>query len=461
MHKRLLRNLDYPLLISTTFLLIFSLITIGSATFEYVSSSSLSPENIQGMNIFLRIFHLDYSYVIKQAVWIMLGLLGAAVFLYIDYEDIAKYSTHLYIFNLILLIAVIFMGTTSLGAQRWIYIGPFSFQPSEFSKLIIVITFANFLSKRQGRLDTFWQLVPCFIYVGIPMLLILLQPDLGTSLVFIVMMFGMLFVAGGRPSILIGIIAFGLIMAFSVYEVHEIVHKADIELKEKITIVSKAVNGDDYDLNSNKDLTNEIQEQGFSLDKSGLNNYLEEVQKEYPKEESRHNLFHKVALKEYQMTRLTIFMNPESDLLGAGYHVWQSRIAIGSGGLTGKGLLKGTQSHYTFLPIRHTDFIFSVVGEEFGFIGAIVLLGLFYTLLYRGVKIISTARDTYGMLIAAGIVSMFAFHIFLNIGMTAGIMPVTGIPLPLFSYGGSNIIMNLACIGLLMNVYVRRAKLVF
>ncbi len=461
MHKRLLKSLDYPLLISTIALLIFSLITIGSATFEYVGSSPLNPEKIQEMNIFLRILHLDYSYVVKQAVWILLGLFAAMVLLYVDYEDIAKYSTHLYIFNLVMLVAVIFMGTTSLGAQRWIDIGPFSFQPSEFSKLIIIITFADFLTKRQGKLNTFWQLAPCFVYIGIPVLLILGQPDLGTSMVFIAMMFGMLFVAGGRPSILLGIIVFGLIMAFSIYEVHEIVHKADIELKDKISVVNKAIDGDDYELNKNKALMEEIRSKGFSLDAGGLNRYLEQTNAEHSKKQYRHNLFHKVTLKEYQMTRLTIFVNPESDLLGAGYHVWQSRIAIGSGGLTGKGLLRGTQSHYTFLPIRHTDFIFSVVGEEFGFIGVTLLLSLFYTLLYRGVKIITTARDTYGMLLAAGVVSMFTFHIFLNIGMTSGIMPVTGIPLPLFSYGGSNIIMNLACIGLLMNVYVRRAKLVF
>ncbi|NTW05022.1 MAG: rod shape-determining protein RodA, partial [Peptococcaceae bacterium] len=354
-----------------------------------------------------------------------------------------------------------FLGTTSLGAQRWIYIGPFSFQPSEFSKLIIIITFADFLSNRSGRLNTFWEMFPCFIYLGFPVLLILIQPDLGTSLVFMSIMFGMLFMSGANKKILVGIIVFGLIMVFSIYEIHQLLHTGDIQLKNKIATVSKAINGDDYDLYSNKDFIQELKDNGYSLERIDLNKYLSQSNPEYQKKEARHSLFHKVALKEYQMTRLTIFMNPESDLLGAGYHVWQSRIAIGSGGITGKGLLKGTQSHYTFLPIRHTDFIFSVVGEEFGFVGGALVISLYFLLLYRGVKIIMVAKDVYGTLLATGIVSMFTFHIFLNIGMTSGIMPVTGIPLPLFSYGGSNIITNLASIGLLLNVYVRRKKLVF
>ncbi len=460
MYSRLIKNLDYPLLGTTMALLFISLVTIGSATFEF-TNSSLSPEKVQEMNFLLRLLYLDYQYVLKQLAWILLGLLAVAIFVFVDYEDIAKYSNHLYVLNIIMLLAVIFIGTNSLGAQRWIYIGPFSFQPSEFSKLIIVIAFADFLSKRQGRLNTFWELLPCFLYIGIPVSLILIQPDLGTSLVFVAMMFGMLFIAGGNTRVLGSIIALGLVMALSIYQVHDVLHRADIELRDKISVVSKAVSGDDYDLNSNEALLKEIKNKGYSVDNQGLNSYLEQSKEDYQKKEERHELFHKITLKEYQMTRLTIFMNPESDLLGAGYHVWQSRIAIGSGGVLGKGLLKGTQSHYTFLPIRHTDFVFSVVGEEFGFIGVTVLLFLYYVLLYRGIKIITVARDNYGTLLATGIVSMFTFHIFLNIGMTAGIMPVTGIPLPLFSYGGSNIIMNLASIGLLLNIFIRRKKLVF
>jgi len=458
LYSRLVKSLDYPLLTAALILLLFSLVTIGSATMEFTDASL---EQIQGMNILVRLLHLDYYFVIRQIGWIIMGIIAAMALIYIDYEDMAKYSRHLYVINLAILLAVIFVGHTALGAQRWIYIGPFSFQPSEFSKLIIVISFADFLSKRKGRLNTIWELIPCFMYVGIPMLLILKQPDLGTSLVLVAIMFGMLYAAGARLSILLGIISLGLVMAFSIYAFHDMVHQPDIKTQERISHVTRAIDGGDWYLRNDPDLQRDIKEKGFTNSAKDLNQYLNQLKEGHQGIKNSHERFHKYTLKEYQMTRLTIFVNPESDLLGAGYHVWQSRIAIGSGGITGKGLLGGTQSHYTFLPIRHTDFIFSVVGEEFGFIGVTVLLGLFFIVICRGVRIIALARDHYGMLLAAGVVSMFSFHIFLNIGMTAGIAPVTGIPLTLFSYGGSNMIMNLAGLGVLLNVYVRRQKLIF
>lgn len=439
-------------------LLIFSLINIGSATLEFNDSSM---EKIQNLNVLFRLIHLDFEYVVKQLAWIFIGIIAALVIIYIDYEDMAKYTKHIYVINLAMLLAVIFVGHTALGAQRWIYIGPFSFQPSEFAKLIIIVAFADFLAKRQGRLNTLKELIPCFIYVGIPMLLILKQPDLGTSLAFVAIMFGMLFVAGARPSILVGIIGAGLVLAVSIYSVHLSLHSPDVEMQKKITYVSKALSGSDWYLRNDPQIMNDIKAKGFDTTAKGLSGYLEVLKEQHQPIKEKHDKFHKATLKEYQMTRLTTFMNPESDLLGSGYHVWQSRIAIGSGGLTGKGLLGGTQSHYTFLPIRHTDFIFSVVGEEYGFIGVTVMLGMYFFILYRGITIITLARDVYGMLLASGVVSLFAFHIIVNIAMTAGIAPVTGIPLPLFSYGGSNMIMNLAALGLLLNVYIRRQKLIF
>lgn len=458
MYRRLIKNFDHTMMATTLAILIFSLITIGSATLEFSDSSI---EKIQQMNFFIRLLHLDFQYVVKQIGWIILGIIAAVMLISIDYEDMAKYSKQLYITNLLMLAAVILLGYTALGAQRWIYIGPFSLQPSEFSKLIIIVSFADFLAKRQGRLNTFKQLIPCFLYILAPMLLILMQPDLGTSLVFVAIMFGMLFVAGARVYVLVWIIGLGLLMGLSVYSLHGFLHNADLLLQERITQVSRGTEGYTRNLNNNQELLRDLKKKGLTFSDKDLGNYLNDLKQEQTSVKKRHESFHKYTLKEYQMTRLVIFMNPESDLLGAGYHVWQSRIAIGSGGLVGKGLLNGTQSHYTFLPIRHTDFIFSVVGEEFGFIGATALLGLYFIVLYRGIRVIILARDIYGSLLAAGIISMFSFHILVNIGMTAGIMPVTGIPLPLFSYGGSNMIMNLASLGILMNVYSRRQKLVF
>ncbi|HBV98753.1 MAG: rod shape-determining protein RodA [Peptococcaceae bacterium BICA1-7] len=458
MIRRILKNIDYPLVAVTAALLVFSLINIGSATLEF---NDASMEKVQSLNILLRLLHLDYQYVIKQFAWIIMGLVAAMVLMYIDYEDMSKYTRQLYVINLAMLMAVVFIGQTALGAQRWIHIGPFQFQPSEFSKLIIIITFADFLAKRQGRLNSLRELIPCFIYIAVPMLLILKQPDLGTSLVFVAIMFGMLFVAGARPSILVGIIALGVVMGLSLYGLHHYLHTPDVELQKKITYVNKALSGSDWYLRNEPDIMAELKERGYNTSPQSLNKYLEELKVEDGPIKERHEKFHSLTLKEYQMSRLTTFVNPESDLLGSGYHVWQSRIAIGSGGLTGKGLLGGTQSHYTFLPIRHTDFIFSVVGEEYGFIGSALVLIMYFVLLYRGVRIITLARDVYGTLLASGIVSLFAFHVIINIAMTAGVAPVTGIPLPLFSYGGSNMLMNLAALGVLMNVYIRRQKLIF
>ncbi len=465
MLKRIIKNIDYTLAITTLLIIIFSLVVIGSATLVFTDESFTK---LKDLNALLKLLKLDYEYVTKQLVWVLLGVIAMLVVLYIDYEDMGKYTRFLYILNLGMLLAVEFVGQSAMGAQRWIPIGPyFQLQPSEFSKIIIIITFADFLVKRQGRLNRLRDLIPCFIFVGVPMLLILMQPDLGTSLVFIAITFGMLFAAGARPALLVGLIAFGLLAGVTLYNVHSYYHKADIALEERMVFVKKDLDA----LKANREITlfvdndQEIQSdlKKYHLTKSveDLQTYYDMLVKQHEKAHLHHERFHKVTLKEYQMTRLTIFMDPESDLLGAGYHVWQSRIALGSGGLSGKGLLGGTQSHYTFLPIRHTDFIFSVVGEEFGFIGAITLLALYFVLLYRGVQVAFMARDTYGSLLAVGVVSKFAFHILVNIGMTAGVMPVTGIPLPLFSYGGSNMLANLIAIGILMNIYIRRQKLIF
>ncbi|RKO67678.1 rod shape-determining protein RodA [Desulfofundulus salinus] len=439
--KRFARSLDHVLLLAAGMVVLFSLVAIGSATLEFTDESFSQLKNLF---FAVKLLHLDYTYVIRQLAWIFVGLWVMAAIMYIPYEDLCKHARGLYILNLVMLIAVIFLGREALGAQRWIYIGPFSFQPSEFSKLIMIITFASFLSAREGRLNRLRDLLPCFVYVGIPTLLILKQPDLGTSLVFVAIMFGMLFLAGARPGLLLALIGAGLALMIGLFVLHMYLHNADVDLEKQLLALEQ----------QKKAAVSETARQE-------LQRKYQQVERDYREAHRRHESFHRHTLKEYQVTRLTVFLDPQSDLLGAGYHVWQSLIAIGSGGLLGKGLLGGTQSHLTFLPIRHTDFIFSVVGEEFGFMGAVVLLGLYLVLLYRGLKIASQARDLQGTLLAGGVVCMFAFHIFVNIGMTAGIMPVTGIPLPLFSYGGSNMIMNLAALGLLLNVYMRRKKILF
>jgi rod shape determining protein RodA len=377
--SRLFKKLDQALLAVVALILIFSLVTIYSAT---------KDDTLLKNDFF------------KQIVNILLGLVAMVFVLNINYEDLAKHMKPLYILNLIILGAVIFMGDSALGAQRWIEIGPFRFQPSEFSKLIMIICFAVFLNSRQGKLNRLRDLIPCFAFIGVPTLFILKQPDLGTSLVFMAIMFGMLFAAGARPWLLALLIVGGLAF-ISIWVWAHFWFEAN----------------------------------------------------------SAFNLW--IPLKDYQLSRLTIFLNPWADWHGDGYHVIQSQIAIGQGGLFGRGLFQGSQTHGDFLPIQDTDFIFSVVGEELGFVGAFALLILFFILIYRCIYIAVNAKDNFGFLLSAGVISMITFHVLVNVGMTTGIMPVTGIPLPMFSYGGSNMITNLAALGLLLNINMKQQNILF
>ena len=365
--KRLLRRTDLTLIVAAVAIVIMSLVIIGSATHVNTPSEE------------------RYWFVQRQGISIVIDIALAAFLMNFDYKILQRYGNHFYVFNLILLILVMLVGQTALGAQRWIALGPISIQPSEFSKLIMIIALAAMLEKRGGKINTITDLAPVAAYVGVPFLLVLKQPDLGTSLVFLAIFFGMVFVAGVRLRLLLGIFGAGL-AAMPV-------------------------------------------------------------------------LWH--FLKDYQKMRIMVFMDPNVDPLGAGYHIIQSKIAIGSGMLFGKGLFGGTQSQLNFLPENHTDFIFSVVGEELGFVGCVILLLLYLVVLWRGIRIAQDASDMFGRLLAVGITSMIAFHVLINVGMTMGIMPVTGIPLPLMSYGVSSLTTNIMAIAILLNIQLRRQKLLF
>ncbi|GAW93326.1 rod shape-determining protein RodA [Calderihabitans maritimus] len=377
LERRLLRNLDYLFIGNIIFILAASLVVLTSA------SSNVTSDPLY--------------FVKKQLVWIIFGIFAAGVMAAINYAQLVNYTRFLYVANLLMLLAVLFIGKEAKGAERWIQLGPFLFQPSEFSKIILIVTLAHFLEQRKGKLERLRDLLPAFVHVGIPMLFIMKQPDLGTSLVLMAILFGMLYIAGARPALLIGIIAAGIAVILLALFLH-------------------------YQ---------------FGLP---------------------------IPLKDYQLMRLVVFLNPYNDGQGgrgAGYHIIQSQVAIGSGHIWGKGWNRGSQVQLNFLPEHHTDFIFSVVGEEFGFIGAVFLLSLYFSLLYRAMKIALNAKDVFGVLLVTGVVSMFAFHILVNVGMTIGVMPITGLPLPLFSYGGSSMLTNMLALGLVLSVNLRRQKIVF
>lgn len=370
-YKKIFNKLDFILIGAVMLILVMSLFILNSAT-----------------------AHLSSSNLIKQIMWICFSIVVVLIILRFDYTMFTKYSKYLYVLNILLLCSVFIFGSEIKGAQSWIKTPVGSIQPSEFSKILLILSFAHYLVLKQGQLKTFLDLLPSFIFVGIPLLLILKQPDLGTALVVIAIMVGMLFVAGANRKLLIGIFGGGSLAAV-----------------------------------------------GYVLGHWKFGWWI--------------------PLKTYQLNRILVVFDPNIDPKGAGWNVWQSKIAIGSGGLLGKGLGGGTQSMGQFLPEQWTDFIFAVLAEELGFIGAGLLLLAFFVLLNRGLRIAALSKDLYGSLVATGIISMYLFHVLENIGMALGIMPVTGIPLPFVSYGGSSMLTNMIGLGLLLNIYVRRQKIIF
>lgn len=367
MWQRIIREWDWILVLSTISLIVIGCIVIGSATHI----------NREGLKI--------TDLVAKQLLFFGFNILAIVGMQWLDYERLRSYAKWIYGATIIMLLAVMLVGTSALGAQRWIQIGPITIQPSEFTKLMMIISLANLLESRVGKLNTFKELVPVFLFLGIPALLVFKQPDLGTSLVYVAILAGMLFVSGIRMRLVQ--IMVGTLIA--------------------------------------------LMPLGW------------------------------FALQEYQKERIQVFLNPNIDPFGAGYHIIQSKIAIGSGLIFGKGLFEGTQSQLNFLPENHTDFIFSVVGEELGLIGCCVVLGLLLVVVYRSFLIAKRAVDPFGMLMATGIGSMLLFEVLVNVGMTTGIMPVTGIPLPFISYGVSALTTNLLSIGLLLNIVMRQKKRMF
>jgi rod shape determining protein RodA len=366
-----LRSMDWILLGATVGLVVYGLLMLYSAT------------------------HADTNnplyYVRQQSVGVILGFFFLVLLSIVNYRWFARWQMYIYGFTLLLLVLTLVIGhgseTVGVGANRWIRLPFFNLQTSEVAKLLLIICLGAVLAEGVELRYRFRFVVLCVVYILVPVALVYLQPDLGTSLVFFAILTVMLVVWGIRMSHL-GILA-GAAAVVGVVTLRLI----------------PAVFG-----------------------------------------------FH--ILKQYQVDRLTVFLNPDADVTDAGYQLSQSKIAIGSGMFTGKGYLQGTQTHLNFLPAHHTDFIFAVIGEELGFMGALLLLALFGVVVWRAFRIARLSQDVYGTLIAAGVAGIIVFQVFVNVGMTIGIMPVTGIPLPFVSWGSSALVVFLAAIGLLESVHV-------
>jgi rod shape determining protein RodA len=362
------RHLDPVVVLAALGLALLGVAAIYSSTFASLREQSLA----------------EATFARRQLISLGAGLAGMVVVTLIDYRRYQAYAVMVFGAMVLLLGAVLTpLGTATHGAQSWYGLGPLRVQPSEYAKVGMIVVLAAVLDTRAERPGP----RRLGIALGATALVcgeILLQPDFGTLMVFVAVLFCMLLVGGVQLRWL-------LVLA----------------LVGGIGVVGM-----------------------FKLD----------------------------VLKEYQKQRLTAFVNPSADAGGRGYtyNARQALIAIGSGGVTGKGYLKGTQTNLQYVPEQRTDFIFTVVGEELGFAGAVGLLLAFGAVLWRGIRIALIARDPFGSLVAAGVVAMFAFQAFVNIGMTIGIMPITGIPLPFVSYGGSSLIASFLAVGLLLNVHMRR-----
>lgn len=408
---RMLKLSDLLIWGAVAFLIVIGLLAIFSATYH----------------LQIRLDGDPYIFVKRQFFSFLIGFVFMWFFAYLDYEHLKTAAPWFYVVAIMLLFLILFTGSTTMGAQRWLQIGFFTFQPSEFSKLAIIMILAYYLSANRD-LNTWQGLTSVGLLVMVPILLIFKQPDLGTAIVFFAILLGML--VEGEVSL--------WTISFLLTPLISLICRPLLPLWIFFLLIISL---------------------GLFLARASFWQWLVIFGS---------NLMVGLALpvmwgvlKPYQQMRIVSFLNPAADPLGAGYHTLQSCIAVGGGALLGKGFLHGTQTQLQFIPEQFSDFIFSAIGEEFGFVGAVFVLAAYALLVWRAVSIAIQARDLFGRMLAMGIAIMFAFHFFANVGMVIGLLPVVGIPLPFVSFGGSSLMVNLACVGILQSIAMRRQKLIF
>jgi rod shape determining protein RodA len=363
--RRLYFHIDWLLLAAVLLLAGLGLSMIYSTTYVTLPDGSGHP----GARFWVQLYAVG------------LGALALIVFLALDYRFLAEHSLFLYIGLVLLLLYVLLGGVKAGGSTRWISLGVFNLQPSEFGRVALALILAMYFGENRRGARNYGDLIIAGLFFFVPFVLIAKQPDLGTAVTLVPVAFGIAYLAGLRLR-LIAIVAIAAVLLAPVAW--------------------------------------------------------------------------KVALKDYQKSRINTFLDPEKDARGAGYQQIQARITVGSGGWKGKGFMKGTQGHYNFLPVADNDFIFSVLAEEQGFIGVLVSLGLYLFVILRSLEAARLAKDRIGAYLVGGIISGFAFQVIYNITMSAGLAPVKGLTLPLMSYGGSSMIATLAGFGLVLNVRMRR-----
>jgi rod shape determining protein RodA len=355
---RLVSSIDGGLILSALLLAAIGLATVHSASSE-----------------------LLVDYFPRQAAWVAVGLVLLVISMSIDYHVLLDLSVVLYVLGLVSLVAVLGFGVVRGGAANWLQIGPWQVQPSEFAKLATGLFLARYLASLNMRVLEMRQILTAVVIVGVPMVLVAVEPDKGGAGMYAPLLAGMLLVAGLRMRLLIIAILVALALGSGIW------------------------------------------------------------------------MF---GMRGYQRQRVLTYLAPETDPLGAGYQVRQSKIAVGSGKLLGKGYMQGTQSQLRFLPARHTDFILAVLAEEWGFLGVAAVLGLYAIYISSAARIAIRARDRAGILLVVGLLSIVCFHVLYNSAMVVGLVPITGIPLPFLSYGGSFTMINFISTGIILGVDIRR-----
>ncbi len=359
----------------------------------------------------------------RQILFFCAGLFVALIIICVDYRLFVSLAPLMYAVVVLMLVGVLFAGEERKGSERWLNLGLFSVQPSEFSKLALIYMLAWYLGGLGNRIRKLHWFLLTFVIAGIPMVLILKQPNLGTALTLAPVVVIMLFAAGCR----VWHMAALLIAAIS------IVPFVWFEMKGFEPSPPEYVAANYY---------------GKLKIRDALREQHEANRKPYD-------------LHWHQKMRIYGYLHPESDKKESGWQTYQSMIAVGSGGLSGKGFLNSTQTRLKYLPEYHTDFIFSLLAEERGFIGAAMVIALFTAFLLRGLSFALDCPDMTGTLLAVGVVTILGFHVFINMGITVGLLPVTGIPLPFLSYGGSFYSTTMVCVGILMNIPMRRKMFVY
>jgi rod shape determining protein RodA len=367
--RRPIRHLD-PVLIATALALsVVGLFMVFSATHLSLEAVKIDP----------------MTYVKKQIAALAIGVIVMMLIASFDYRFAKVYAGFSYAAVVLLLVLVRTpLGASSSGASRWFAFAGFQLTPSEFAKIGLILMLAAVLSELRTPEPGLFDVVRLTVIAGVPILLVFIQPDIGTTIVLVAILVGVLVVAGTPGRYLAALAVSAIVLIFLAFQLG--------------------------------------------------------------------------VIKDYQLARLKGFLDPTADTQTTNYNRAQAEIAIGSGGIFGAGYLGGTQTNLNFVPEQHTDFIFTVVGEEFGFFGSVILLALFAILLWRAIRISYLSKDPFGTYVAAGLASMFAIQMFVNVGMVIGIMPITGIPLPLMSYGGSSMLASFVGVGLLENVHMRRFK---